>query len=112
MPYDLSLIPAVGYSLEGLERDCAITVALKIADESCKMDISEKELFMRLYRSIREEESALFTAQVYHLIDTAIDSPSASLFWEIRRLREAAMEVITRPKMKAFKAMVRKRITP
>jgi hypothetical protein len=112
MAYDLSLIPTVARSLKGLERDCAITVALKIADDSCKMDAYEKEVFMRLYRSLGEEESTLFTIEVHGLIDEAVDAPSAFLFAKVKAEREAAMEAITRPNMKAFKAMVRKRITP
>lgn len=111
MSYDLSLIPSAASSLGAFERYCAITVALKIADESCKMDAYEKDVFMRLYEALPADERLPNEDDTHTLIKEAIHAPSAKTYAKIKRLREEAMEIITRPKMKAFKAMVRVKIT-
>ena len=105
--YDLSLIPQLANSLSDFERDCAITVALKIVDETCKMDEYDKSIFIRLYDAIEQKQSNYFAQEVFIIIQEARHMPSAQLYAKIKKYREEAMEMITRPKMKAFKAGVR-----
>ncbi len=105
--YDLTKIPAVAVILGSFDKDCAITVALKIVDDSCKMDAYEKSIFLTLYKALPEQSSVFFDTPVFTLIKKAEAQPSAQIFAEIKPLREAAMDAITRPKMKAFKAHVR-----
>ncbi len=107
MSYDLSKIASVARTLEPFSRDCAITVALKITDDSCRMDYSEKDLFMELYDALEREESTLFDEDVFELIEVGRTGPSAQIYKYIKNEREMAMDAITRPKMKAFKAMIR-----
>jgi len=101
---------AVAQDLSGFERDCAITVALKISDDSCKMDAYEKSIFMLLYDALALKESDYFQSSVFDIIYLARNNPSAQTYSEIKRLRESAMDMITRPKMKAFKAEIRRKL--
>lgn len=103
-------IAAVAAGLSPFEIECAITVALKIADDSCKMNETQKALFMMLYDAIPAPKTSLFDETVYDLINIGRSDPTAFVFEEIGKLREMAMETIGRPKMKAFKAAVRERI--
>lgn len=109
--YNLTRLEQIAAALDEFEQICAMTVALKIADESCKMDEYEKMVFMSLYDHLPLKANRFFDETVAGLITIALESPSAFVFGEIRKLRESAMEMITRPKMKAFKAAIRKRLT-
>lgn len=109
--YNLSKIDTVAATLGSFDKDCAITVALKIVDDSCKMDAYEKSVFLALYKALPEQSSAFFDTSVFALIAKAESAPSAQIFAAIKPLREAAMEAITRPKMKAFKAQIRQSIS-
>jgi len=106
MYYNLDSMGAIAKGLDSFYRDCAITVALKISDDSCKMDHYEKSVFMLLYKHI-EKKSDVFEADVFDLIEQANTSPSATIYADIKKRREAAMDFITRPKMKAFKSDIR-----
>lgn len=93
--------------LDTFQRDCAVTVALKISDDSCKMDEEQRSVFMALYDALESFESELFDESVYTLIHSARTAPSAVLYAQIKKEREMAMAIITQEKMKAFKASVR-----
>jgi hypothetical protein len=108
--YNLQKLPEIAKNLDTFERDCSITVALKIADDSCKMDEYEKSVFMALFDSLEGRESSFFVSDVFDIINLGRDTPSAKVYADIKKLREAAMDMITRPKMKAFKASIRERI--
>lgn len=108
--YDLERLPTIAKNLDAFERECCITVALKIADDSCKMDEYEKSVFMALYDSLETKESDFFSSDVFDTIQRARETPSAKVYAQIKQLREAAMDMITRPKMKAFKASIRERL--
>ena len=97
-------------SLSPFERDCAITVALKITDDTCKMDEYEKSIFMALYDAIKEKQSDYFDKEVFFLIAQGREAPTAQIYFKIKTLRQDAMEMITQPNMKAFKAEVRDRL--
>jgi len=108
--YDLTRLPAIAGSLESFDRDCAITVALKIADESCKMDDYEKSVFMALYEALPTKESDFFEEDVFDVIRMAKNTPSAQVYSKVKKMRESAMDMISRPKMKAFKASIREKL--
>jgi hypothetical protein len=109
--YNLDNIDTIANNLDSFEKFCAITVALKISDDSCKMDEYEKSVFMALYNAISDKRNTFFDEGVFELISTALNNPTAKVYAQIKTLREEAMEMITRPKMKAFKANIRKQIT-
>lgn len=100
-------IEKVAHDLDAFARDCAVTVALKITDDSCKMDEEQRELFMALYDALPPHTSEIFDVGVYALIAEARSAPNASLFARIKKEREMAMAIITQEKMKIFKASVR-----
>lgn len=105
--YHLEKIGLVANSLSGFHRDCAITVALKITDDTCKMDEYEKSVFMALYDAIEDKQSDYFDESIFPLIEVGRKKPTAQIYATIKKLREDAMEMITRPHMKNFKAEVR-----
>jgi len=109
MNFDTQKLAAIAAKLDTFESDCAITVALKITDDSCKMDDEKRALFMALYDALDAPASELFDPSVFALIENGRKTPSAAVYAEIRKLREMAMDSITRPKMKEFKAAIRAR---
>lgn len=100
-------ITKVARRLDTFGKDCAVTVALKISDDSCKMDEEQRAVFMDLYDALEPFESELFDESVYALIHSARNFPTATLFAKIKKEREMAMAIITQDRMKAFKASVR-----
>lgn len=108
--YNLDKIPGVAANFDAFERDCCITVALKITDDSCKMDEYEKSIFMMFYDNLPSKESEFFSEDVFEIIALGRISPSAKVYAEIKKLRESAMDMISRPKMKAFKASIREKL--
>lgn len=100
-------INKVAARLDTFGRDCAVTVALKISDDSCKMDEEQRSVFMALYDALETFESELFDESVNTLIHSARTAPTAALYAQIKKEREMAMAIITQEKMKAFKASVR-----
>lgn len=109
--YDLDNMSVVAGGMTPFECDCAITVALKVTDESCKMDAYEKHVFMLLYDAMGKEETAFFESDIFKIIQEGRSKPSAQIYSKIKQRREAAMDFITRPKMKAFKASIRERLS-
>lgn len=97
----------VAQKLDTFARDCAVTVALKISDDSCKMDDEQRALFMALYDALPPYESTLFDESVRDLIREARTAPTAMVFARIKTERERAMKEITQERMKGFKASVR-----
>lgn len=100
-------IEKVANDLDTFGRDCAVTVALKITDDSCKMDEEQRGLFMALYDALPSHKSEIFDDSVYALIAETRSHPSASLYARIKKEREMAMAIITQERMKIFKASVR-----
>lgn len=100
-------IAKVAAGLDTFARDCAVTVALKIADDSCKMDDEQRSLFLSLYDALPVYTSDLFDQNIHLLIDEARKRPSAGCYAKVKKEREMAMAIITQERMKAFKASVR-----
>ncbi|MGZ5007295.1 MAG: hypothetical protein ACXWE9_02795 [Methylobacter sp.] len=87
--------------------DCATTVMLKILDGKCKMQAAEKQVMERLYDEVKTQPGHLLDASIHLLITQArqdADDAMKNLIYEKRLLAETA---ISRPVMKAFKAMIR-----
>jgi len=108
--YKLERLLDIAKNLSAFERDCCITVALKIADDSCKMDAYEKSVFMSLFDALETKESDFFSTNVFDVVELGRNSPSAKVYTNIKELRESAMDMISRPKMKAFKASIREKL--
>ena len=108
--YNMNQIPAIAALLDEMENECLITLALKITDDTCKMDAYERSVFMTLYDALPKYESRFFESSVFDLIDTGRKTPTAQIYAAIKPLRKAGMDYITRPNMKAFKAMVRAKL--
>jgi len=108
--YNLANMSSIAAALNSFERDCTITIALKISDNSCKMDDYEKSVFISLYDSLATKETDFFESSVHDIIYLGRNNPSAQTYKQIKKLRESAMDMITRPKMKAFKASIRERL--
>ena len=103
----MSMYAKVAADLDPFGCDCAVTVALKISDDSCKMDNEQRAIFMALYDALPAYRSTLFDPEVHQWIDEARTAPSAMLYARIKGERERAMAIITQEKMKTFKASVR-----
>lgn len=108
MSYDLTRLPKIAAGLEPMQKECLITLALKITDDTCKMDDYERSVFMQLYDTFETIETSFFEPEVFALITEGRKSPSAQIFGKIKPLRQAGMDHIGQPNMKAFKAAVRK----
>jgi hypothetical protein len=103
----MDFIAKVASDLDSFACDCAVTVALKITDDSCKMDEEQRALFMALYDHLSPYKSILFDDGIHTLIRQTRANPTATLYAQIKKEREMAMAIITQEKMKIFKASVR-----
>jgi len=110
MSYDLTRLATIASGLEPLQKECLITLALKITDDSCKMDDYERSVFMQLYDTFDMIETAFFDPDVFTVIKAGREHPSAQIFAKIKPLRKAGMEHIGQPNMKAFKAAIRAKL--
>jgi len=87
--------------------DCAITVMLKILDGKCKMAPEEKQVMAWLYDAVLGLPTQRFGADEHALVArgrSMLDEPMREQIYERRVLAES---MISRPVMKAFKAMIR-----
>lgn len=87
--------------------DCATTVMLKILDGKCKMNGEQKVVMAYLYDEVRDRPGDLFGEPFHELIArgrAAIDDELREEIYERRLLAETQL---SRPVMKAFKAMLR-----
>ncbi len=89
--------------------DCAVTVMLKIIDGKCKMRPTEKLVMTHLYQAVRELPGIQLGADIHSLIAQAGAQPDESMKLHIYEKRVLAETMISRPVMKAFKAMIRER---
>lgn len=110
MSYDLTQLPKIAAGLTAIERECLVTLALKITDDTCKMDTDERDVFMRLYDTFDSIETSYFDAIVFELIAQGRSSPTSAITAKIKPYRTSGMDHIGRDAMKAFKAAVRSRL--
>jgi len=87
--------------------DCAITVMLKILDGKCKMAPDEKRVMAYLYDATCALPSWHFGADEHALIDEGREREDEAFKLQIYERRVLAESMLSRPVMKAFKAMIR-----
>lgn len=87
--------------------DCATAVMLKILDGKCKMGEVEKVVMAALYDALRDRPGQRFGDAERTLIATARQGADETLRNTIYERRVLAETTISRPVMKAFKAMIR-----
>ena len=95
------------HALTPSDIDCATAVMLKILDGKCKMGEVDKLVMAALYDAVRDRPGQRFGAAEHALIATArlgADEAMKNAIYERRVLAETA---ISRPVMKALKAMIR-----
>ncbi|MDD5212743.1 MAG: hypothetical protein PHV62_10040, partial [Sulfuricurvum sp.] len=79
---------SIAEKLDTFARDCAVTVALKISDDSCKMDDYGRGLFISLYNALPPYQSEIFDESVHTLIHNSRTQPTEHLFSQIKKERE------------------------
>jgi len=87
--------------------DCATTVMLKILDGKCKMGSVDKIVMEALYDALKHRPGERFGDEFHALIAQARGDLSESLKNFIYEKRVLAETELSRPVMKAFKAMIR-----
>ena len=96
-------------ALTASDVDCAVTVMLKILDGKCRMRPTEKQVMTHLYHALRERPGIQLGADIHRLIAQAGAQPDESMKLTIYEKRVLAETMISRPVMKAFKAMIREK---
>ncbi len=95
------------HALTPSDIDCITVVMLKILDGKCKMNAVEKHVMAALYDAVCDRPGHRFGTAEHALIATArhcADDAMKNAIYEHRVLAETAL---SRPVMKAFKAMIR-----
>ncbi len=87
--------------------DCSTAVMLKILDGKCKMDASSKLIMAALYHAVKSQTGIKLGADMHRLIAQAGTQPPSELKNVIYEHRVLAETMISRPVMKAFKALLR-----
>ena len=87
--------------------DCATTVMLKILDGKCKMGSVDKIVMEALYDALKDRPGLRFGDEFHALIAEARRESSEALRNFIYEKRVLAETELSRPVMKAFKAMIR-----
>lgn len=87
--------------------DCATAVMLKILDGKCKMGAVDKQVMERLYDAVKDCPGQRLGDEFHRLIAAARGEASEAMKNFIYEKRVLAETAISRPVMKAFKAMIR-----
>ena len=87
--------------------DCTTTVMLKILDGKCKMDPDEKATIAIMYDVVKHRPGKLLDDSHHTLIETARQNLDDDTIMQVYEQRLYAETMITRPVMKAYKAMLR-----
>lgn len=87
--------------------DCATTVMLKILDGKCKMSETDKVVMAALYDAVKHRPGQRFGDDFHALIARARLDAGDALREHIYETRVLAETTLSRPVMKAFKAMIR-----
>ena len=95
------------HALAPSDVDCATAVMLKILDGKCRMGAVEKVVMERLYDAVKERPGLRLPADFHDLIAKARSESGERLKNFIYEKRVLAETTISRPVMKAFKAMIR-----
>lgn len=87
--------------------DCATAVMLKILDGKCKMSETDKVVMAALYDAVKQRPGQRFGDDFHALIARARMDAGDALREHIYETRVLAETALSRPVMKAFKAMLR-----
>ena len=87
--------------------DCVTAVMLKILDGKCRMGETEKAVMTVLYELVRDRPGRLLGRETHELIAAARVSCDDSMVMTVYEQRLLAETMISRPVMKAFKALLR-----
>lgn len=87
--------------------DCTTTVMLKILDGKCKMNPQEKEIIAVIYDVVKDRPGHILDDTDHRLIALARQGMDDALVERIYEQRLLAETMISRPVMKAYKAMLR-----
>lgn len=87
--------------------DCTTTVMLKILDGKCKMNPQEKEIIAVIYDVVKDRPGHILDDTDHRLIARARQGTDDDLVERIYEQRLLAETMISRPVMKAYKAMLR-----
>lgn len=94
-------------SLTESDIDCATAVMLKILDGKCKMSSVDKVVMTWLYDAVCDRQGMRFGPDYHALIAEARMTPDEAMKMRLYEWRVLAETAISRPVMKAFKAMIR-----
>lgn len=97
------------HPLEPAHVDCATAVMLKILDGKCKMNAIEKEVMAHLYQAVKHRPGLKIGEEMDQFIAEAVTQLDDELRDQIYEKRVLAETMISRPVMKAFKAMIRQK---
>ena len=95
--------------LEPVHVDCATAVMLKILDGKCKMNAIEKEVMADLYQAVKLRPGLKLGEDMDQFIAEAVTRLDDEMRDQIYEKRVLAETMISRPVMKAFKAMIRQK---
>jgi len=95
------------HPLSPIQVDCATAVMLKILDGKCKMYPEEKVVMSYLYDATRTLPGERLDPALHQLIETSRNNLDDDMRLAIYEQRVLAEIMISRPVMKAFKAMIR-----
>jgi hypothetical protein len=95
------------HALSPSDVDCTTTVMLKILDGKCKMGSVDKIVMAALYDAVKGRPGERFGDDFHALIAEARCESSEALRNFIYEKRVLAETELSRPVMKAFKAMIR-----
>jgi hypothetical protein len=92
-----------------LHIDCTTSLMLKILDGKCKMNTEEKTAVAIMYDVIKHRSGKFLGKDIHHLIDEARASVGTNdeMLEDVYEKRVLAETMISRPVMKAFKAILR-----
>lgn len=94
-------------TFEPVHIDCATSLMLKILDGKCKMNEDEKNVMAVIYDVVKNEPGKLIDSRVHQLIELARAELNEQLVEQVYEQRLYAEQMISRPVMKAYKAMLR-----
>jgi hypothetical protein len=98
---------ARGRAFEPIHIDCITAVMLKILDGKCKMSEADKAVVSVLYDAVKSRPGKLLGDPIHTLIAEARHDLNETMCMRIYEQRLYAETMISRPVMKAFKAMLR-----
>ena len=98
---------ATATQLDPIHVDCVTAIMLKILDGKCKMFPEEKHTMTIVYDVVKTRPGKLLGSDIHQLIAQARAGMDDAMVLRIYEQRLYAETMISRPVMKAFKAMLR-----